>query len=435
LVVNFEVLDKLFLPSVTLILLGLALRVSLRLLYGARGPSPDDAIHLMTRILSWGLLIIPSAVLFVMSINWLSLLMLAAIIEAVTEVMFARRAIQRQAAWDLLLASRAGNRPLSESLQFHQARFTGIVGRWYRRLAADLQQGAPWTDAVWNNRRALPREAAAYARFYQNATPAEAAAGEADERRDMGMLQLRQSVAQQLAYLATIVAMGIAVLAFTGIKIIPSYQSILADFSMPTPLATQELIRFFDVVGNGVNGVNVPLIALGLSAAILVAGVINVFYLCDRPILQPLTDRFGFARHQAQVLRLLALAVGQKIPINDALAYLESGRGGYSSGVVRRRIAAASRRIARGAEWQTALQDSSLINARDAATLRTAQEVGNLQWAMRLLADRKLTLLATRWTVWFQVLFTAAMLLLALFVLWFSVAMFAPITEMIWELA
>lgn len=429
---NFDVLDRLFLPSVTLILLGLALRVSLRLLYGARGPSPDDAIHLMTRILSWGLLSIPTAVLFVMSINWLSLLMLAAIGEAVTEVMFARRAIQRQAAWHLLLASRAGNRPLSESLQFHQARFTGIVGRCYRRLASDLQRGVPWTDAVWNNRRALPREAAAYAQFYQHAPPAEAAAGEADERRDMGMLHLRQSVAQQLAYLATIVAMEIAVLAFTGIKIIPSYQDILADFSMPTPMATQTLIRFFDVVGDGVN---FPLIVLGLAAASLVASVINLFYLCDRPVLQPLTDRFGFGRHQAQVLRLLALAVGQKIPINDALAYLESGRGGYSSGVVRRRIAAASRRIARGAEWQTALQDSSLINARDAATLRTAQEVGNLPWAMRLLADRKLTLLATRWSVWFQVIFAAAMLLLALLVLWFSVAMFAPIVEMIWQLA
>jgi type II secretory pathway component PulF len=332
----------------------------------------------------------------------------------------------------LLLASRDGNRPLGESLLFHQARFSGIVGRWYRRLAADLQNGAPWTDAIWNNRRALPREAAAYARLYQNATPAEAAAGEASENRDMGLHQLRQSVSQQFAYLTTIVAMAVAVLAFTGIKIIPSYQSILEDFSMQMPSSTQSLVVFFDMLGDGAE---LPLIVLGLVLALLIVAVINIFYLCDRPILQPLTDHFGFARHQAQVLRLLALAAGQQIPIHEALHSLAAGRGCYSSGVVRRRLAAASRKISAGAEWQTALQKSSLLDGRDAAMLRAAQEVGNLPWTMRFLADRKLILLASRWSVWFQLFFTGAMLFLALLVLWFSLAMFAPIVEVIWRLA
>lgn len=429
--VGLEALDRLFVPSVTLLLLGLALRIALRLLYGARGPSPDDAVHLLTRILSWGLIIVPSAILFAMSLNWLSLLMLAALVDAASEVMFARRTNQRQAAWDLLLASRAGNRPLSESLQFHQARFTGIVGRWYRRLAADLQRGVPWVDAVWKNRRALPREAPAYARLYDTATPPESL-GELDFRRDMGLYQLQQSFGQQFAYLMTVALMMIAVFTFVGVQIIPSYLDILADFDMSAPAATQSLILFTDVVGNSVN---FPLLIVALSLFLLVSLAVGICYLCDRPVLRPLTDRIGFARHQAQVLRLLALAVGQQQPMTEALAQLESGRGAYSSGVVRRRIASARRRIAGGAEWQNAMKEASLLTANDAATLRTAQEVGNLPWAMRLLADRKLSLLTARWGAVFQLLFAAAMLLLALIVLWFCVAMFLPIVDVIWNLA
>ncbi len=430
-VLIYRALGDYFLPSVTLLLLGLTLRVSLRLLYGARGPAPDDAIHLLTRILSWGL-IIPSAVfLFAMTFNWLSLLLLIALFDAAAEVLFARRDRQRQAAWDLLLASRAGNRPLSESLQFHQARFTGIVGRWYRRLAADLQRGAPWVDAVSNNRRALPREAPAYARLYESAAPS-ATPGEIDFRRNQRLHLLQQTMSQQFAYLATTVTMTIAVFVYVGAQIIPSYQGIFDDFDMPFPAATASLVTFFDVAGNTANLV---LLALALAALILASGVIVVCYLCDRPILRPLTDRLAFGRHQAQVLRLLALAVEQQATISAALAPLAAGRSAYSSGVVRRRIAAAQRKIDRGVPWQTALLKSYLVSASDAAALRTAQEVGNLPWTMRLLADRKLTLLASRWSMILQLLFAAAMLLLALLVLWFSVAMFMPIVDVIWNLS
>lgn len=425
-------LDHLFLPSASLLALGLALRVSLRLLYGARGPSPDDAVHLMTRILSWGLIFVSGAILFAMMLNWISLILLAAILGAITEVTFARRAIQRHSAWYLLLASRHGNRSLGESLQFHQARFNGIVGRWYRRLAADLQRGMPWTEAVWNNRRALPREAAAYAWLYQTATPAEASAGEASERRDMGMHQLRQTAVQQLAYLAMIVAMMIAILTFANLRLLPDYESIFGDFSMASPSVTRSLGIFFNVFDSAMN---LPLFLAAVSLAISFFIVVGILYLCDRPVLRPLTDRFGFARHQANVLRLLALAVSQQLPVSDALAQLAAGHGAVSSSIVRRRLAAARQRIANGVEWQTALSGSGIISQTDAAMLRAAQEVGNLPWTMRLLADRKLTLLVGRWAVTVQLLFAASLLLLALLVFWFALALFTPIVEVIWKLS
>ena len=431
-VVNVPEIDALFWPSVMLVLLGVALRFCLRLLYGARGPSPDDAVHLLTRILSWGLIIVPAALLLVLTINWLTLLLLAAIFTATAESLFARRANQRDAAWRLLLESRRSNRPLHQSLQLHQARFTGAVGRHYRRLAADLQNGAPWIDAVWLHRKALPREAPAYARLYQTASTIDAHAGEAAAQQDMGMRQLRQGAVQQAAYLATLALMMVAVFAFAGLRIAPSYLDVLSDFNMSTSLITGSLFRTMEIFDNP------PLLislGLGVAAALLLAGVIYIFYLCDRPILRPVTDRIGFARHQASFLRLLALAVAQEIPISEALAQLASGRGAYSARVVRRRIAAAGERIGRGVDWPTALEKSSLIDAGDVAPLRAAQEVGNLPWVMRLLADRKLSAMAARWSVALQLAFTVAILLMAAVVFWFAVAMFVPIVDIIWNLA
>jgi type II secretory pathway component PulF len=430
-VVDLSALNVVFLPSVTLVLLGVALRFSLRLLYGARGPSPDDAIHLLTRILSWGLIIVPGIALLAITINWLTLLLAAAILTAAAEAVFAKRSIQRRAAWELVLASRRGNRSLGESLQFHEARFTGIVGRAYRRLTAELQQGSPWTDAVWNNQEALPREAATYARLYQTAATPEAAADEASSGRDLAIQQLQQLLVQQASYLVTVTAMMTAVFIFVGIKIVPSYLDILADFSLPTPPITESLIQAFNLAES--TGA-APIIGLSIIAGILAAGVVYVCYLCDWPVLQPLTDRFGIGRHQAYLLRLLALGVEQHMPISEVLGRLDSGRGAYWSGVVRRRIAAARRRIAEGAEWQAALKKSSLISAGDAATLRVAQQVGNLPWAMRLLADRKLALLASRWTMLFQLLFAAVILVLAAITCWYAVAMFVPIIDCIWTL-
>ncbi len=180
--------------SLTLVLLCLCYRISMRLLYGARGPAVDDSIYLFMRIFSWGLLLAPAAVLAVVTVsvciewgrtasmpgrgwvagpmastslliiltaNWITVLCLAVMLEAAFELVMRRRSVQRRAAWRQVAASLARGRSAIESLRFHEPRFTGIVGRWYRRLVADLERGAAWPTAIWENRRAFPREAPA----------------------------------------------------------------------------------------------------------------------------------------------------------------------------------------------------------------------------------------------------------------------------------
>jgi type II secretory pathway component PulF len=102
---------------------------------------------------------------------------------------------------------------------------------------------------------------------------------------------------------------------------------------------------------------------------------------------------------------------------------------------MRRRIAAAAERIAHGGAWQAELERAGVISASDAAMLRAAQQTGNLPWALRLLADRKLRLLAFRWATMQQIAFAVVMLLFGIFVFWIALALFVPLTTTILHLA
>jgi type II secretory pathway component PulF len=421
---------QLFMPSIMLFLLGLVLRVSLRLLYGARGPSPHDAVYLFMRTMSWIMLILPTTIFFVATTHWVTILLFVAVFEAVVELVVARRQAHRESAWRLLIMAIGGGQPLAEALRYHQGRFRGMVGRWYRRLIEDIDRGAPLTEAIWANRYALPREAPVYASLVASSRSTPDDATRFSQLEDVAVIELRQNLFQRFAYITTVGAMTFTVLVFVMIKIVPTYQEIFADFNLEIPHITRSFIDFIESFG----------LLLGVPFAVvfvvLVAGavIIGVLYLFDIQALRPLLDYVGFSRHRAHVLRLLAESIARDAPLHEALVQLKDPRFGYPSAIVRRRISETMARIEAGHEWTEALRRSQLINDADAATLRTAQQVGNLPWAMRMLADRKVRLMAFRWGVLQNVAFAAIILLIGLVVFWYAVAMFYPLTQMIWNL-
>jgi hypothetical protein len=112
-------LPQLFMPSVTLFLLGIALRISLRLLYGARGPAADDAVYRFMAAMSWLLLVVPTLVFLIAATHWVTILLFIAVFEAVVELVVARRQAHRESAWKLLIMALGSGRPLAESLRYH----------------------------------------------------------------------------------------------------------------------------------------------------------------------------------------------------------------------------------------------------------------------------------------------------------------------------
>jgi hypothetical protein len=92
-------------------------------------------------------------------------------------------------------------------------------------------------------------------------------------------------------------------------------------------------------------------------------------------------------------------------------------------------------RVTAGDEWQGALQSARLVDAREAGVLRTAQDAGNLPWALRFLAGRRLRLMTFRWALVQHVVFTTIVLGLGLFVLLFAVAIVMPLSQLVVNLS
>ncbi len=423
-------IDRFVISSLALFILGICLRMSLRLLYGARGPASEDALYLIMRIVGWGLIILPMLVISIAGANWLSLILLAAIIEALIELVLARRAAQRQAVWRLVAGAVGSGRSLIDALRIHQARFSGIVGRWQRRLVADLEHGLDWRQAVLHNAPAVPREAPTFASLVPLGARPSALVDDFDEGRDPAYQQLQQETRQRFAYLANVVLVMIAVLAFVMIQIIPAFEAIYADFDLTLPSLTINVITlsqaFVEILGP-------PLVIL-LVLALPVILLIGVLYLCDIPVLQRLTDRLLMFRHRAQVLRLLAAGFDQHKSIDETLGQLSEGLAPYPSAVVRRRLERARRRVTAGESWTGALVQSSLISPADAAVLDAAQLAGNLPWACRMLAHRKVRRASFRLAIIQQFVFVAVVLMLGFVVAVYAVAMLVPLANLIWSL-
>lgn len=304
-----------------------------------------------------------------------------------------------------------------------------MVARWFRRLLADVTRGVPWPEAIAANRRALPRDAPAHLGMLHGSAQ-QAALSELQPDDEPAARQVWHDAVDRFAYLGTILLALVVVMVFSMIKIVPSYQQIIADFDLELPGVTQLLIAIshaFESLG---------VVFLFAAVALLAAAMfVAVAYLCDWHVLQPLFDRVAFPRRRASVLRLLAVAFQRRTPLPEALARLESGWSAYPSALVRRRLAAAREQILAGGEWQSAFQDNRLISASDAATLRAAQATGHLPWTLRMLADRALRRFAFRWTIVQHLLFTATILLLGALVLLFAVGMFIPLTSLVESMA
>jgi len=429
-------MDQVFYASVILLPLGISLRMSLRLLYGARGPQVGDPVYQIMSVLSWILTITPLLVVIIASTSWLSLLVLLIAVLAVLELVLARRDMQRRAAW-ALLTGELGNKPSSvESLRNHQSRFTGMVGRAFRRLVDSLEKGVNLVTAIGQHRRALPREAQAYAAIDAVGVNESADLNEKNVKQQTELTSWTQNVIlqqlyQRITYLATVALVMAGIVAFLMFKIIPSYQAIFEDFELELPSVTLLLISTTsDPLGQGMLG----LLYFGVFLSLVVGLLIFILYLCDIAVLQPIADRVFFANHCALVLRLFSVGVQRGEPIESLLKELAHGDQHYPSSLVRRRLTRMLRSVSAGVDWKDALRTASFIRTTEVPVLETAQKAGNLPWALNLLANQKVRSMVYRWSAAEQIIFPLAVLLVGCLVLFVCTALFLPLVDLIYSL-
>lgn len=409
----------------TLILLGLGLRIALRVTYGARGPEPNDPVYSFLDINSWvliGLGLAPAVVAGVFSVFGTILVLLAAatLVEAVGQ----RRAAQRRSMCTLLSLLVDRGAPLDSAVLLAGVPLGGVVGRAAQRLFNALRSGAPLDLAVEYNRSALPLEARAYLAAGTTMEGKQAALRELSGREQSELTSVWRGCVDRLSYLTAVLIIMATVLAFLMIKIVPEFEQIFDEFGLDLPAMTLVAIRLSMFT---VNFLAAPLL-LAFLAATAVAITVGILYLCDIRVLRWFGDLFLPGRSTADVLRILAVATGERQPLAGVLERLAVV---YPSAVARGRLRRAAGAVSAGADWRDALTKSRIINRAENGLLKSAQEAANLPWALRAIAQRRERRDVYRLATAVQFLYPLAIVGIGAFVAFYVVSLFIPLVRLI----
>ncbi|MCA9240223.1 MAG: type II secretion system F family protein [Planctomycetales bacterium] len=419
-------------------LLGVGMRMFLRLAYGARGPAPDSILYGVVNVIAWFFILgwIPMLVMvatLVMIVGESSPVVLGALVflpvlmaivlGGVLEYVLSQRALQRDSLWNLITRATSRGQNIGRLVETQRDRFWGVVRRDLEGFLWQTQRGEPLPTAIDVWRKAFPRQALGYAALSKNG---ELMHDAADSRSNSAAG--RENFLFQFAYLVALLAVLLLIVSGVMLFIVPVFERIFADFDLDLALLTTSFISLSEIC---VKTFLAPLLAMLIGLTLLGSFVIAIFYLLDKPVLRPLGDRLSFASHRAAVLRLLAVATEHGMPFEKALANLAAGSPRYPARVAATRLHRAMRHAAQGANWKDSLARAGILHNSEVALLSASESAMNLPWALRALSDRIVARSWFRWEAIFQMAYPLLLLLIGLFIAWFCVAMFLPLVNLI----
>lgn len=227
-------------------------------------------------------------------------------------------------------------------------------------------------------------------------------------------------------YVFTVIFIAIVLLTFVNIKVLPTFQTILADFEIQSPFALKSAIRasaWFADVG---------------WAILFLPMVVTALVLTCLPLFPTQADRwkrvFPFAAKEdhAALLRYLSVSADTGESLINTLRQTDRPTLGPYLHV---RLGQANRELDRGASVWTALRCAKLIDRQEAKLLETADAVGNLPWVLRQLANRRQPHAGSVWSAVVHLLFPLCIIVLGGMVLWAGVALFSMLTAIIYHLS
>jgi general secretion pathway protein F len=415
----------LLVATLQFLLLGVALRVALRLAYGVRGAPEGDWVYFLMNVASRLLLVAAVMVAPVMlaGLFGMSLWILTAFVGAIW--LGQTKALRRRVLLSMLTIGAERGLPLPAVVAAVAQEQSGFAARRAERLARLLAEGHSLPEALRLCPRALPWGVRPYLHVgTEIAALPEALRQAADaQQRDS---RLWRGITPQLLYVLIVVLATAQVATFCIIKIVPAFQKIFDDFGMSLPPLTQ---LFFALSSSGT-------LLFSCLYVLLIVGVpmVVMFWLLAqlgwiRGI--PLLDRLMPGRHTAAVLGCLALAAERQRPLSHLLYPLSNS---YPMRYIARRLRAASRDVDDGVDWRESLRARKLLGKTEAAVLTAAQRAGNLPWALRAMADHAARRSTYRLQATLQIVFPLALLGLALAVAFMVVALFHPLVRLIGSL-
>jgi type II secretory pathway component PulF len=391
-----------------------------------------------TKSPGWGLFgailraIAATVILLLMFVAFLGLLgplgfvwwviLLFVVIESVRK----RRASQQNALLWVLAVSAERQIPLGPAVEALAEERGGLFSRRARRLAKLLSMGAPLPDALDFCPGLLPAFSLPIIRIGSQSGALAAALRQAATVQNQHSV-VWTSLVGKVSYLLVLPCLGVPVLIFIMIWIVPRLTKIFADFHVEMPAMTRSLIV---VCYHVANYWFVALPLLLFIAALLVYAVMRYFGWTyrDPPGMSRLVRRLDTAR----ILDGLAIVARQERPMIDGIAALA---GSYPKPNIQALMSRALRDVESGGDWAEALCGRGLIRRTDYALLQAAQRVGNLPWAMQEMADSNRRRYIYRLQAIVQAAFPPMVIVCGLIVMFIAVAVFWPLVTLIQVLA
>jgi type II secretory pathway component PulF len=342
---------------------------------------------------------------------------------------FVRKSRHAQMLW-LLTIPVERRFPLIPELQASGEAIGGRTGRTLLSIAQNMEDGEPLSRAMAHRDAQLPPPAVLAARVgEQTGTLPEAlrdAAIRASGRPSDGV-QAAQITGVVTNFWAIILLL-IGVVGFCMYYIVPKFKEIFEDFDVALPEVSVLVINASNLFVNWwFRGMPLVLTLLGLT---LLAGE------CYRRGWQNLSlnwlTRWFPRLDTPDILRNLSRAVATGTPLPDVMETLAAH---HHREHVCQRLWAVCGQTEHGRNPWEALAEQRLLRGSEVALLQSAETAGNLDWALRDVADRIELRRSHRLQWWVEVLRPWPVLILAGLAALFALGMFLPLVKLLNELS
>lgn len=411
--------------SISLMLLGITLLLSLRVLALKEAEVRSDPVSLAIDTAGWILITLGSLVFYCSLASWLGFLlwMGSVIIAFVARSQWNR--LPQRSHLALLAAAAAKQIPLVECARAFGEEQRGAFRRRVLKFATALEQGVPLTAAIRQSPSALPRSAQLAASVGEQSSQLSAALQE--EAAGLSNFDpLRHAFGARLLYLAAVLLLAQLPVLYTFVRVMPSFRKIFLDFDAELPPLSRWV---FDLSEDPWFYLVLFLVSVCWLALVLWG---TAWYTGWAFWLPPVMRRWLLRFDRSAILRALAHPASRRQPLEPMIEQLAAS---YPRRWVRQRLLRAHQRIVGGQDWIAGLRVQSLLGQADGAVLEAAQRAGNLAWALREMADSNQRRLIYRLQALLQIGSVLLLLCLGACALLIAVAVFGPLALLISELA
>lgn len=388
--------------------------------------APNDIVATLLRVVGWVMLLVGLLImLFFMSYVFAVVLWIAAIVVIVSAVTRYFAAEQQALIWALTVAAERGIPLESAARSFAEDR-NDRVGRRATLLADYLEAGVPLSLALTRSNTRVPAAILLAADLGQESGDLGLALRHAAGQIDESETTLQWTL-ERLFYVVFLILFSGAATFFLMVWIVPILNRMFHEFGLELPVITQRLVTVSEAFSAGWP---IVLLLLVVCLAFIVVGL--CWYMGIAPRSLPLLNRLWWSADCALVLRWLASSVRTERPLAEVIRMLGIR---FPQHRVRVRLEHASQRIDRGADWCESLRVAGVIRHSESALFKTAERVGNLDWALDEMAHAGMRRAAYRIRAWMNIAFPVALLFLGLLVLFITAGILAPLISLIAGLA